>query len=347
MSAGKNVESMSHAYASVGYKKLKHLKNNLKNALDGEKSDEPFIVAYSGGRDSLTLVHLVALLPESMRSRARVRVVDHNHREGTLSDAGKALSLIEGLGLNMSILKVKERVRGGGTDACVRHSESSLRDLRHQVLIQAARCEGAKTIVLAHHQDDVAVGAMMHFLSGNPGLGISEEGILSEGVKLLRPFLKVSQGALREVLSGLGVHDYVRDPEDEACINDRARLEKSELLSNMDLSSSKWRERISEHAELFTYLRDTYPRVLQPETFEFDMNTLYPSHTSTIVQKLRIELYLWLRERASESRWRQSKWQLANAIASLRFKREKRRVFEVKHARIHVHCGRVRWENLH
>jgi tRNA(Ile)-lysidine synthase TilS/MesJ len=119
-------------------------------------------LACSGGADSTYLAREV-LAGRISAPKARVWVVDHGHRAGSLADAQEAVALYEEMGLPAEVLSVIS------ADA----TENSLRNARYQAFEQAAQVQGVGMVLLAHQADDVDSGLWIR----RPLLGVRRQKI--------------------------------------------------------------------------------------------------------------------------------------------------------------------------
>jgi tRNA(Ile)-lysidine synthase len=180
--------------------------------------DAPYVVAVSGGPDS------VALLDVLKRIYARLGscyfIAAHlNHRiRGAEADRDEAFvrKLCEKLGIELIV----ECAHGLSSP----NLEERARVVRYEFLDRVARSIHARYILLAHHADDQAETALLRLLrgSGIAGLGamapvVSRRGEVSADsepsvgvVALVRPMLSVTRTTIVDYLEAVGA-DYVID----------------------------------------------------------------------------------------------------------------------------------------
>ncbi|MDR2351820.1 MAG: tRNA lysidine(34) synthetase TilS, partial [Deltaproteobacteria bacterium] len=165
---------------------LKRLEPNYK--------DMSFIIAFSGGRDSLALAHLMkrAIVPENLT----LLHLDHKIREESLKDAHECLNLAEGLGLRF-VLKTKDvlelaKERGKGV-------EEAGRAARYEALEEERRQRNANYIVTAHHADDLSETMLFNLIRGaGPG---GFKGIASKSHNIIRPLLPILRDEITKALT--------------------------------------------------------------------------------------------------------------------------------------------------
>jgi len=148
----------------------------MDNRSTGQAQTEaPYIVAVSGGVDSVVLLDILAKkLPVS---RLVVAHFDHGVRNDSVQDR----LFVEALARSYSLRFVFDEAQlGAGA------SEDSARKARYGFLRHAKVQHGASHIVTAHHQDDVLETAILNLLRGTGRKGLSA---LRSRDDLYRPLL--------------------------------------------------------------------------------------------------------------------------------------------------------------
>lgn len=154
------------------------------------------IVAVSGGRDSMVLLHALGLEAGARGWRLVVAHLNHGWR-GAAADADVAF-VADAAG-RRGLEFVSERV---DTDAARRSGESremAARRLRHAFLAKVARDRGCAWIALGHHGGDQAELFLQRLLRGTGAAGLggmrsSSPSPADPGVRLVRPFLSLESG---------------------------------------------------------------------------------------------------------------------------------------------------------
>ncbi len=156
----------------------------------GWRTTRRLLVAVSGGRDSVALLH--ALVEAGYR---RLVVCHFNHRlRGRASggDARFVAALARRLGVEYEggVGDVRAAAREGRLS-----EETAARELRYRFFAQVARKRRCRTLLLGHHADDQAETLLWNFLrgSGRAGLGgvrpLSHRTIGGTELTLVRPLL--------------------------------------------------------------------------------------------------------------------------------------------------------------
>ncbi len=218
----------------------------LWNALD-EVKDAVFdgaVLGVSGGPDSRALLESWALWGNRPQTTT-VCCVDHGVREGSAAEAHAVVARASTLGLDGHIANI----------VAAKGDEASLRTARYQTLHDLARARGYSTVVVAHHEGDVAEGLLLHVAGqggGRFGRAPRTVEIFDDGVRRVRPFLRVTRTTLHAALTALGITDVVVDSDDVAGRNARARL-RQRLLAPLQEARPDVEAALARHARL---LRD-------------------------------------------------------------------------------------------
>ncbi len=170
----------------------------------------PVVVAFSGGSDSVCLLHQV----RSVRTRRPLLAVhiDHDLDRGSAERADKAFGLAANMGVSCKIERVKVR-RSGSLEANARHARYAA--LRRHI-------QPGGVLLTGHHADDLAETMILRLLRG-AGLGglsgIPRQRVFHDGW-LIRPLLSWSRA---EILDYLKSHDldWISDPANDLLAMDR------------------------------------------------------------------------------------------------------------------------------
>lgn len=147
-----------------------------------------YVIAVSGGVDSMTLLHALHQKPEY---KLVVAHIDHGIRPDSVKDRRLVESTAELLDLPFVYKEA-----GLGPDA----SEATARKARYGFLREVQQKHDAQGIVTAHHQDDVLETAIINLLRGTGRKGLTALAS-QEGTE--RPLLDVPKS---EILDYAGKH---------------------------------------------------------------------------------------------------------------------------------------------
>lgn len=142
-----------------------------------------YIVAVSGGVDSVVLLDLLANRPHL---NLVVAHFDHGMRSDSVEDRKLAQKLAQDYGLPFEFAEGKL-----GAEA----SEATAREARYDFLRRVCKKYTATAIITAHHQDDVLETIVINWLRGTKSKGLSS--LRSKG-DIVRPLLAVTKTEIRE-----------------------------------------------------------------------------------------------------------------------------------------------------
>ncbi|MFQ5537417.1 MAG: tRNA lysidine(34) synthetase TilS [Gemmatimonadota bacterium] len=172
--------------------RVDHVPAHLR-ALGGLEEGETVVVAVSGGRDSVALLHLVRFSPDLEDIRVVAAHFDHAMRPGSGEDAAWVADLCHAWGVSL------EMERAAAPPA----SEGEARRLRYTFLDRVRRRVGARWVLTAHHAHDQAETVLFRALRGT-GIG-GLRGIRERRPGLLRPFLRVGGDAVAAYAENAGI----------------------------------------------------------------------------------------------------------------------------------------------
>lgn len=164
--------------------------------LTRRRKPEPWVIAVSGGVDSVALVLLVwTHFPEV---RERLLVVHFNHRlRGRASDADE--KFCRDLCRAFNVKFVAGRRRGSSKVK----GEADARRWRFEFITTAMEQAGARLLWLGHQQNDIAETLLMRVARGSGTGGLSAPRpvqVMTGGRVHLRPLLSVQRGELEKVM---------------------------------------------------------------------------------------------------------------------------------------------------
>lgn len=141
-----------------------------------------YVLAVSGGVDSVVLLHMATQLAEKKPGyKYVVAHFDHGIREDSSEDAKYVQRLAEQCRLPFACQRGR---LGAGA------SEALARKVRYAFLHEVRRSSGARAVVTAHHQDDLLETAMLNMIRGTHGRGLYS---LRSRSYLARPLLNISK----------------------------------------------------------------------------------------------------------------------------------------------------------
>ena len=209
---------MSPKNSNVSKKTHKFLLNKLKDnrilrIYKKFESDlvinKDFIVAVSGGPDSLALSFLAKIFSIKKFLNVKYFTVDHKLRKESTSEARYVQKLLKNYSINLNILT------WNGTKP-KKNIQSVARDKRYELLINKAKKYKINNILLGHHLDDLFENFFIRILrgSGLNGLISLDKEIQKNEVNLIRPLINVDKKDLIYISNNI-FGSYIKDPSNE------------------------------------------------------------------------------------------------------------------------------------
>ncbi len=152
-----------------------------------------FLVACSGGADSLALAAGAAFVAPRQGWRVGLVTVDHQLQAGSAERAAQVAGWATMAGFDPVLVeRVDVAGRPGGPEAAARSA-------RYEALVAAARDSGAGRILLGHTREDQAETVLLALLRGGGARGLAAMPAARQldGVQLLRPLLDVTRAQTR------------------------------------------------------------------------------------------------------------------------------------------------------
>jgi tRNA(Ile)-lysidine synthase len=159
------------------------IRNSVRAGLAavGETGAVPgFIVAVSGGADSMALLHAAAFLHRRGEIRARAVTVDHGLQEATAEVARRVVATAESWGLPAEIRTVSITAGDEGLEAAARTA-------RYSALDDARIAAGADWVLTAHTRSDQAETVLLGLMRGSGTRSLA--GMSPRTGAILRPLL--------------------------------------------------------------------------------------------------------------------------------------------------------------
>ena len=187
-------------------KKIFQIYKKFEEALN---LNDNFIVAVSGGPDSLALTYLAKIYSIKKSLNVRFYLIDHKLRKGSSIEAKLVKKKLEEHSIKLDILKWNGKKPKTNI-------QSVARNKRYDLLINKAKNHNIKNILLGHHIDDLFENFFMRMLrgSGLNGLISLDQKSKTQKINLLRPLLKLDKKDLI-YLSNYIFGSYIDDPSNE------------------------------------------------------------------------------------------------------------------------------------
>ena len=186
-----------------------------------------FIVAVSGGPDSLALSFLSKIYSIKKSLEAKYFIVDHGLRKNSTSEAKNVQKKLKNFFIKLDILawrglKPKKNI------------QSIAREKRYKLLCDRAKKNRIENILVGHHLDDLFENFFIRILrgSGLQGLVSLDRATKKNNINLIRPLINIEKDDL-VYISKLVFKSYIMDPSNEDDKFKRAKVRN--LLKELSL----------------------------------------------------------------------------------------------------------------
>jgi len=168
-----------------------------------------FIVAVSGGPDSLALSFLAKIYSIKKLIDVKYFIVDHKLRKNSTLEARTVQKKLKNFSIKLNILtwrgfKPKKNI------------QSVAREKRYKLLCDIAKKNRIKNILVGHHLDDLFENFFIRILrgSGLKGLISLDKETHKNQINLIRPLIKIDKKDLIYI-SNFIFGSYIKDPSNE------------------------------------------------------------------------------------------------------------------------------------
>ena len=190
--------------------------------------NENFIVAVSGGPDSLALAFLSKIYSIKNNLVSRYFIIDHKLRKESTKEAKKVQKILKTLSINSEILTWKGKKPSKVT-------QSKARNKRYELLYSRCNKLKIKNIILGHQIDDLFENFFIRMIRGTglKGLVSFDEKTEINQINLIRPLLEFNKEDLIFISSYI-FNFFVNDPTNDNNQHTRIRIRKiiSEFKNN-------------------------------------------------------------------------------------------------------------------
>ena len=190
------------------YKDLSSIFLNFKNRLDLLKKKK-YLVAVSGGPDSLALVALAKAYTLCKKAKFYYLLVDHNIRKNSSQEAKKVKNLLKKENINLKVLLNKKKI--------TKNIQAEARNVRYDILKTFCKKNNIKVILTAHNLEDQVETFLIRLSRGSGLKGLSAMKSMSKinsQVILFRPLLDVQKQFLIRI-SKIIFGKYFKDPSNK------------------------------------------------------------------------------------------------------------------------------------
>ena len=194
-----------------GFKDFKDLSKiflNFKDKLD-YLNYESYLVAVSGGPDSLALAALTKSYNFRKKTKFYYVLIDHNLRKNSNLEAKKVKNLLKKKQINLTIFINKKKI--------IKNIQAEARKTRYDILTNYCKKKKIKTILTAHNLEDQVETFFIRLSRGSGLRGLSSMKPLTKlkgQINLYRPLLSVKKKFLMKISKNI-FGKYFKDPSNK------------------------------------------------------------------------------------------------------------------------------------
>ena len=171
--------------------KLLNLYSIFKSKLEKSLGKNSFIVAVSGGPDSLALSAFSKIYKSEKKNKVFFVLIDHGIRKNSNKEAYYVKKILKKKGINLSILTNKKEIKN--------NVQSKARVARYRLIEKFCKKKRIKFVLTGHHSDDQIETFFIRLSRGSGIQGLSSMNKisqLSKDIKIFRPFLEFKKKEL-------------------------------------------------------------------------------------------------------------------------------------------------------
>lgn len=186
----------------MSVKTVRHLARQRLADVGGLAAGETVVVGVSGGADSVCLLDVLAHWQPALK--VHVAHVHHGLRPQASAEADQVRALAGRYGLPFHLRQVHLAAHAPGL-------EERARQARYAALAEVAHAVGARTVAVAHTQNDQAETVLLHLLRGSGLAGLAGMALHAPfptgdtALRLVRPLLAVSRAAVEAYCAAAGL----------------------------------------------------------------------------------------------------------------------------------------------
>ena len=186
--------------------RIKKIYNNFEKNLN---ISENFVVAVSGGPDSLALAFLAKIYSIKKKLAAKFFIVNHKLRPGSTKEAKKVQKILKTYSIHSQTLTWFGKKP-------LKNIQSIARKKRYELLFSNSDKLKINNILLGHHENDLFENFFIRMLrgSGLKGLISLDKKTVINGKNLLRPLINEKKEDLKFIAKKV-FNFYINDPSNK------------------------------------------------------------------------------------------------------------------------------------
>ncbi len=194
-----------------GFKEFKDLSkifSNFKSKLNSTNKKK-FVVAVSGGPDSLALAALSKAYTYCYKSKFYYVLINHNIRRNSLQEAKKVKNLLQKKQINLKIISNKKKIE--------KNIQGEARNIRYELLSNYCLKNNIRSLITAHNLEDQVETFLIRLSRGSGLRGLSAmrpKSKISSKIDLYRPLLDTKKKFLIKI-SKKTFGNFIKDPSNK------------------------------------------------------------------------------------------------------------------------------------
>ena len=194
-----------------GFKEFKDLSkifSNFKSKIN-LTNKKKFVVAVSGGPDSLALAALSKAYTYCYESKFYYVLINHNIRRNSLQEAKKVKNLLQKKQINLKIISNKKKIE--------KNIQGEARNIRYELLLNFCLKNNIRSLITAHNLEDQVETFLIRLSRGSGLRGLSAmrpKSKISSKIDLYRPLLDTKKEFLIKI-SKKTFGNFIKDPSNK------------------------------------------------------------------------------------------------------------------------------------
>ena len=222
----KNSNVLSLKNQVLNNKKIAIIYYNFKLILKNCINKNSFVIAVSGGPDSLALSALGKVYAQENKMKIFFVLIDHGIRKNSNNEAKLVKKLLKKKSISLNIVKNKKKINN--------NIQKKAREIRYNYLLEFCKKKNIKFILTGHHRDDQIETFLIRLSRGSGVQGLSSMKKitkLSARIKLIRPLLEIKKKDLKLYCKSI-FKKFIKDPsnKDKKYLRTKIRL----LINNFE-----------------------------------------------------------------------------------------------------------------